>query len=322
MGRGCQLEPPIPASFIAESFTVRQDWAASARGDLIGESATYRDPDGVLRARLTYRGKRRSMTAAKIAWAVHFGDHAKGVVKTIGAEDDFRRENLTVVPNCAHRPWETGGGQASSLKRKAEVDRSLLAAMADHEGAGLAQLAKLVGIGEGRISTKLGKLAERGLAQSPMCVQGRSWALTDQGREIAVAERPLIDDLDKQVLAVLRSAPMGPVRLSRRLEVCLLTAKRRVCLLAERGLVIPDIRKFYAITSAGIEALGPEAQPPPRWVRLELISAAAARDVAERTRLDDRTQAERSRPGQMAKAAAKRNRSYAFNPYTEDRIRA
>ena len=178
-------------------------------------------------------------------------------------------------------------------------------------------MAKLVGIGEGRVSTKLSKLAARGLAQSPMCVPGRSWCLTGQGREIAAAGRPLIDDLDKQVLAVLRSAPMGPVRLARRLEVCLLTAKRRVSLLAARGLVIADARRFYAITPAGIETLGPDAQPPPRWLRFEAISAATARDVRDRTYVDDGAQAERSRPGQMAKAAAKLNRSLPFNQFPE-----
>ena len=72
MGRGPITEPPIPASFIAASFAVRQDGAlirvSSARGDLIGESATYRDGDGVLRVRLTYQGKRRTMNAAKAAW--------------------------------------------------------------------------------------------------------------------------------------------------------------------------------------------------------------------------------------------------------------
>jgi hypothetical protein len=116
---------------------------------------------------------------------------------------------------------------------------------------------------------------------------------------------------------MLRSASMGPVRLSRRLGVCLLTAKRRGRLLAEKGLLIADARKFYSITPAGIEALGPDAQPPPRWVNVAAISAAAAKDVCERTYLDDRAQAERSRPGKMARAAAKLNRSLPFNRFPE-----
>jgi hypothetical protein len=130
------------------------------------------------------------------------------------------------------------------------------------------------------------------LTESPRCCPGRSWALTDQGREIATAGRPLIDDIDRQVLAVLRSASMGPVRLSRRLEVCLQTAKRRVRLLAERGLVIADERRFYSLAPAGREALGAEAQRPP-WVRVEAISAATARDVVNRAWAGDISAANR-----------------------------
>ena len=318
MGRGVQLEPQIDAGHLRATFTIGANSGAlirvsSARGDLVGESATYRDGDGVLRVRLTYQGKRRSMTAAKIGWILATGAHPKGQVTTIGAEDDFRLENLTLVRNCAHRPWERGGGQASALQRRAEVDFSLLAAMAGQPGAGVMQLAKLVGIGEGRISVKLNRLAERGLAASPMCVPGRSWALTDQGREIAAAGRPLIDDLDRDILRALALTAMGPVRLSRRLGVCLQTTKRRTISLAEKGLVIADVRRFFSITPEGIEALGPKSQPSPRWVNVAAISAAAAKDVADRPRVDDRTQEERSRPGKMARAAARLNKSSNFN---------
>lgn len=300
MGRGRLTEPQIDAEHLRATFTIgansgellRRDRPGADPGNynarFAGGSATYRDADGVLRVRLTFRGRRHTMTAAKIAWAVDFGELPRGQVATIGAEDDMRAENLTVLSHGRHRPWEKGGGQASSLERRAEVDRSLLEAMAEHEGAGLAELAKLVGIAEGRISTKLGRLAERGLAQSPMCVPGRSWMLTGQGREIAMTAKPLLDDLDRQVLAVLRSAPMGPVRLARRLEVCLLTAKRRARWMAERGLVISDVRGFYTLTPAGRAALGPDAQPPPCWLDPQRISAAAARDVVSRTYVDDR----------------------------------
>jgi hypothetical protein len=70
-----------------------------------------------------------------------------------------------------------------------------------------------------------------------------------------------------------------------------LTAKRRTRLLAERGLVIADPRKFFAVTPAGIEALGPDAQPPPRWVNVAAISAASAKDVRERLYVSDITAA-------------------------------
>ena len=47
------------------------------------------------------------------------------------------------------------------------------------------------------------------------------------------------------------------------------------------------------------------------------ISAAAAKDVRERAYVDDRTQVERSRPGRMAKAAARANKSLPFNRFPE-----
>ena len=281
-----------------------------------GGSATYRDPDGVLRVRLRYRGKKRTMSAVRIAWIVHTGSHPRGQVIATGGEDDFRRENLSLVPHCAHRP-QSKAGRASALIRRRDAEMRLISAMASHESAGLAQLSAATGLGESCVSTKLSKLAAKGLAISPQCCPGKAWALSQAGREIAAAGRPLIDDLDKQVLAVLRSAPMGPVRLARRLETCLLTAKRRVRLLAEKGLVIADARKFYAITELGIETFGPDAQPSPRWVNVAAISAAAAKDVRDRTYLDDRPQVERSRPGKMARAAAKLNRSLPFNRFPE-----
>jgi hypothetical protein len=122
------------------------------------------------------------------------------------------------------------------------VDKSLLAAMVEHQGVGLMQLAKLVGIGEGRVSTKLNRLASRGLAISPMCVPGRAWALTDQGREIAASARPLIDGLDRVILHALALASMGMMKLARRIEVCPLTIRRRARLLIGRGLVFADPR--------------------------------------------------------------------------------
>ena len=327
MGRACQTEPPVPVEFIQKSFCVRDGCLVhrqSKRRDLVGEPAGFLVVDKPM-VRLQVGGKTRRIAALRAAWVLAHGEYPNGSVQPCDGDLwNASPDNLTLVPNCAHRPWAKGGGQASSLQCRAEVDRSLLAAMAGHEGAGLKQLAKLVGIGEGRISTKLSKLAERGLAQSPMCVPGRSWMLTDQGR-LAAAGRPLIDDLDRQVLAVLRSSPMGPVRLSRRLGTCLLTSKRRVGLLAERGLLIADVRKFYAITPAGIEALGPDAQPPPRWVNVAAISAAAAKDVRDRVHVDDSTAAQRSEWGRMARAAAKANGAVSFGKvFLEpiDRLRA
>jgi hypothetical protein len=41
-------------------------------------------------------------------------------------------------------------------------------------------LGEAVGLSEGRISTRLSKLAEQGLTISPQCVPGRAWALSAQ----------------------------------------------------------------------------------------------------------------------------------------------
>jgi DNA-binding transcriptional ArsR family regulator len=283
----------------------------SKRSDLVGGSAGFLVGDKPM-VRLQVGGKTRRIALARAAWIVHHGEYPNGSVQPCDGDHwNASPANLTLVPSCSHRP-QSAAGKASSLIRRQEADRALLAALAAHSGACIAQLARITSTSESRVSTHLGKLAVQGLATSPMCVPGRAWMLTDQGR-LAAAGRPLIDDLDRQVPAVLRVAPMGHVRLSRRIGVCLLTARRRANLLAERGLVFPDVRKFYSITPEGIEALGPKSQPPPRWVNVAAISAAAAKDIAERTRLDDRTQEERSRPGRMARVAAKRNRSTPFN---------
>jgi hypothetical protein len=56
--------------------------------------------------------------------------------------------------------------------------------------------------------------------------------------------------------------------------------------------------------------MGRGVQPSRRF--RAAISAASARDVTERAWVDDRTQPERSRPGKMARAAARRNGSASF----------
>ena len=57
------------------------------------------------------------------------------------------------------------------------------------------------------MSTRLIKLAERDLTQSPMCVPGRSWCLTAQGRVVAISGQPLIDDRDRDILTLIARAP-------------------------------------------------------------------------------------------------------------------
>jgi hypothetical protein len=72
--------------------------------------------------------------------------------------------------------------------------------------------------------------------------------------------------------------------------------------------VFADPRKFFSITDAGLAALGPEApQKPAPWVKVEAVSAARARDVAERQgrhSVDDRTSWARSQQGSRARLKA------------------
>jgi hypothetical protein len=194
-----------------------------------------------------------------------------------------------------------------------DSDRALLAALAAHGGASIAQLARITSTSESRVSTHLGKLAVQGLAQSPMCVPGRSWALTAADRGIAAAAVPVVvDELDRDILGALAMTAMGCMKLARRVQVCPLTIRRRLGLLIGRGLVFADPRRFYSLTPAGRGALG-DASLPPRWVRVEAISAAAAKDVVEPTYVNNISAAQRTNCGKLARAAAKRNKSTPFN---------
>jgi DNA-binding IclR family transcriptional regulator len=66
---------------------------------------------------------------------------------------------------------------------------------------------------------------------------------------------------------------MGIAKLSRRVEVCEMTTKRRLSLLRARGLVFSDPRRFYQLTSQGRSALGVGVVSQP-WVDVARISAA------------------------------------------------
>ena len=191
MGRGPLVEPPVPAEWLAANFTVdvtigtliRKACTASGTR-FVGKPSVYDNGEG-LRVRVTYRGKKRTIAAPKVAWIVHTGSYPRGVARTVGVPDDFRLGNLTVLSACSHKP-QSGAGKASSLVRRQEADRALLAALAAHEGASIAQLARITSTGESRVSTHLGKLAVQGLTVSPMCIPGRAWLLTDQGRAAAM----------------------------------------------------------------------------------------------------------------------------------------
>jgi hypothetical protein len=94
-----------------------------------------------------------------------------------------------------------------------------------------------------------------------------------------------------------------------------LTAKRRLGLLTGRGLVFADPRRFFSITDAGREALG-DATLPPRWVRVEAISAASAKDgycekVGNWGAAKNPSSARRVLPARVVAAARPKRGSYA-----------
>jgi hypothetical protein len=315
MGRSRITAEPVPVSIIAETFAVRQDGEIIRRqcriAALDGEPAVFRGPKGVALVSVRVQGRIRRIVALRAAWALATGEWPKGIVRARDGDDrNFRAENLIIVKR-GKNPFAIG---TSSLERRAEVDRTLIGALAKLNGeATLPMLSRLTGSSESCVCTRLGKLAERGLTCSPKCDARRRWELSRAGKEIAAGSAPMaLDDRDRNILTALAAAAMGQLRLARRIGSCRLTIKRRTARLTTQGLVFADPRRFFSITAEGRAALGPDAAPE-RWVRPEMISAAAAKDVIERSPTDNRSSA------QLAKAARRarwRGEAAAtFNPY-------
>jgi hypothetical protein len=70
------------------------------------------------------------------------------------------------------------------------------------------------------------------------------------------------------------------------------------------GLAKAEAGGRFSITAAGTAALGDDAPQRQPWLKLELISAAQAKDVRERSPTDDRTRAMRSQHATLAAAKA------------------
>jgi DNA-binding Lrp family transcriptional regulator len=184
------------------------------------------------------------------------------------------------------------------LERRRAVDAKLIEALAGHPEASVARLGELAGLTESGASARLGKLAAKGLAASPMCIPGRAWALTEEGRRHA-GDHVVLDQRDHDILAALALTAMGAMKLARRVEVCPMTIRRRVRSLVENGLVFADPRRFYAVTDAGRQALG--GAVPPRWVDLDRLRASLAKDVQARSPTNDRTAAQLAAHARMAR---------------------
>jgi DNA-binding Lrp family transcriptional regulator len=330
MGRGIATEP-LPVAFIQQALDLRQDgtlcWRERPRDHFphrtddcarfnnqrANGSAGYPGSDGKLMLQFNFEGRTRRIAAARVAWCLSHNEWPRGQVKTVGDEGDLRPENLIVVKRGVN-PAAVG---TSSLKRRAEVDAKLIEALANHPHSSVACLGQLAGLTESAASTRLSRLAARGVAQSPMCCPNRSWVLTAKGQTLAETGSPLIDDLDRRALTALALVGMGTVKLARRVGCCPLTIKRRVRVLVERGLVFPDVRKYYAITDAGRQALGDDMPQHQPWIDPSVISAAAAKDVLARSPGDDRTRAFRSKVAslgaQRSMEAQRLSRREGFN---------
>jgi DNA-binding MarR family transcriptional regulator len=212
MGRGVVTAPPIPIETIQATFALRPDGEIVRRGchiaALSGEPATFVGPTNKLMVRLGHQGKIRRVLASKVAFALAVGQWPSGPVRQKnGDPGDLRPGNLVVTKYAAHQP-QASGGKASSLERRQATNAAILNALAERAVPTLAELSRAVGLSEGRISARLGKLAEQGLTISPQCVPKRHWALTDAGRAAAQASIPVVDNLDRSILAALVFAPM------------------------------------------------------------------------------------------------------------------
>lgn len=330
MGR-LNASPLPPVDHVREEFLVRQDGRLVRRACHIAalneEPAGYRGShDGRLMVGVRYEGRTRRIAASRIAWAVHTGEWPKGIVlERNGDPADFRPDNLILTRAGAKPFTQSRGGGASSLEEKARADRALIEAMAEHPEVSIVRLSTLTGTSEPCVCHRLQRFSEMGLCHGPMCVPGRAWVLSEQGKALAASPQHIPDGLDTDILTVVASGPMRQLQLARRLGVASLTVKRRIARLIEAGMITTDSERRFLISGSGVTMLGgapaPKVEP---WLKTTSISAAAAKDVRERLEsqsVDDRSRFERSRQGGMARQrameTARRNGSERFNNYPE-----
>jgi Mn-dependent DtxR family transcriptional regulator len=340
MGRGRQTQPQIPASFIAECFTVGSNsgellWRERPREHFgarpddvtrfaairIGQPAGFKI-NGRHFVRVQFQGRTRRIAALRVAWCLSRNEWPSGQIKTRNNNDcDLRPENLQLIRR-GHNPAAVG---RSSLERRRAVDAKLIEALAvcsARDGpTTVAEIGRLAGLCESGASQRLSRLEMAGLAQGPHCVPGRSWMLTEEGRKHAEAgPRGPLDDVDQRVLQIIARSPLRQLELARRVSICSLTAKRRLGSLIAHGLAKADERRRYVVTDEGRWALGDAV--PPRWVNLDRVRASTAPDVGERLRhpYADQTAAQRSAQASKAHAKAlayRTNKSVAYNAFPE-----
>ena len=334
MGRPQASQPPVQIEYVRDALAVRPDGCLVWRerpashfpervddrsrfnNQRAGGPAGFAGPDGRQMVRLQFEGRTRRIAALRVAWALAIGEWPRGVVRARDGNDNNCRFDNLILTKAGPRPFDWGkGGKASSLERRAKTTTTLIRTLADHPGSTVPQLSRLVGSSAPCVCTRLGKLSDMGLTCGPKCDARARWDLTPAGRELAAAANPVvIDDLDRRILGALALIGMGTLKLARRVGACPMTIKRRARLLAARGLVFADPRKFFSITDGRVQepsrpdgrtsehgdglngcrrrlcslaegraALGPNNPPRPApWLRPEQVSAAVAKDVRQR----------------------------------------
>ena len=256
MGRGVAVEP-VPVAFVRANFAVRDGTIVKANGS----PATFTGPNGVAMVRLRYNGHVRRLSAGRVAYALTKNEWPVGL-----------------LAKPCHHP-HAAAGRASALACRAKADLTLIKAMNEAPNVSIAQLSAMTGSPKSCTSARLTRLAERGLTESPKCCPGKSWALSAQGQALAAADRPILDDFDREILLAL---PGRIMTLAAQTGVCPLTIRRRVDRMAAQKLVALDERRRFVVTDEGRKAL-PHAPPkPPRWIDATRISAAVAKDVLRR----------------------------------------
>jgi predicted transcriptional regulator len=346
MGRSTAAAP-IDDTFIFECFTVAENsgqlmWrvrpdghfqeardATAFNNQFAGRAVSPYSHEGLRRVSVTYQGKLRALNILKVGWVLAHGSKASGKVEAVNGDgNDLRASNLRVVSYSENKASKAGeqsskaGGRAGSLKTRHETDARVLAAMLDHHGASLAELGRVVGLSCATVGDRLGRLEKAGLTIGPQCVPGRSWLLSDKGREFAGGGLAPLDETDLDILRLIARYPLRRLPIARRVGCANDTSKRHLEALAARGLVETDIAKRFTITPTGLEILGVEAvEVGSSWLRHEAISAANAPDVTSRPTLETLTDEQRARVGgrarfkQRVEAKATSSAKAKFNPW-------
>ena len=307
MGRPNKSQPQVDIEVIKQTFALRQDGAIIRRschvGEFAGEPSTFVGPDNRLMVRVSVGGRVRRIVASRVAWALAVGQLPSGpVLPRNGDPTDLRPENMLLTKGGA-RPFDQAkGGKSSALAERQFRSTLLLKAMAANPRSTVPVLSELIGSSVSCVCTRLSKLADAGLTCGPRCDARARWDLTPAGQALAETNsQHVLDGLDTDILSMIASAPMRQLELAHRLGIASLTAKRRITRLVSAGMVTIDTGRRFCISKVGVAALGgpPAPKPVEPWLNVTAISAASAKDVAERQKpLDDhqRRPAQRAQP--------------------------